>query len=279
MRSVYAHLVQLGNYNILRSSSVKYYRRYSTKMKILSFFLVSTLIVSFSAVPEVSARANQAGGNNAMTTNPNSSPFKVCIDDSDCQKIKQGDTYACFQYLCYPWKDESGVPEKDKIPLCRKTKDCKDGKTCVRHHNRRKVTQGLCMDEEQECGLDSDNDCPKDKGCCGSYCCENKYHRQYKELPCTNHIGCEDLGLGKFCCPRNGQESVCCAIDPNPPKPTPNTVKDSNGGAATFAHVSAFTSSIISTMFFFWLMWVDDRNLSQAAHIKIENLANIFGLG
>ena len=35
-------------------------------------------------------------------------PFSVCIDDSDC--AVKGDGYACFQYFCYPWADDTDIP-------------------------------------------------------------------------------------------------------------------------------------------------------------------------
>ena len=77
------------------SASVK---SYSTTMKILSFIFVITLIISLSAIPEVSARANQQSSMSAMTTiSKKNPPFTVCIDDSDCQKLNQGDKFACFQ--------------------------------------------------------------------------------------------------------------------------------------------------------------------------------------
>jgi len=37
-------------------------------------------------------------------------------------------------------------------------------------------------------------------------------------------MGCQDLRLGKYCCPSklgDGKESVCCDVDPNPPTTTP----------------------------------------------------------
>ena len=68
-------------------------------MKILSFVFAVFLTVSVSALPGVSARANQekVGSNGLMSTQKNSSPFTICIDDSDCLKLGQGDKYACFQ--------------------------------------------------------------------------------------------------------------------------------------------------------------------------------------
>jgi len=260
MQSFHTYLVQFGDYNkmISNSSSVKSCLRYSTKMKILSFIFAVFLTVSVSALPGVSARANQekVGSNNLMTTKPNKSPFEICIDDSDCLKLGQGDKYACFQFLCYPWKDDSEVDPKDKIPLCRKDKDCEGGKKCYRHFDRRSVSKGLCFEELKECGIEEDDEkCPKDKGCCGSYCCEQKYFESYSQLPCTNNLGCEDLGLGKFCCPREGQHSVCCNTDPNPPPSTAAPVVGDGKGDASAIKATAFTSSLILIdLFLSWLM-------------------------
>jgi hypothetical protein len=39
-------------------------------------------------------------------------PFKACIDDSDCKA--KGAGYACFQYICYPWADDTGIAARDK---------------------------------------------------------------------------------------------------------------------------------------------------------------------
>lgn len=259
MQAFHAFLVQFGDYKkmIHSSSSVKSSLKYSTKMKILSFVFAVILTVSVSALPGASARANQqpTGNNGLVSTKRNSSPFTICIDDSDCLKLGQGDKYACFQFLCYPWKDDSELAPKDKIPLCRKDKDCPNGKECYRHFNKRRVSKGLCFDELQECGIEEDDEkCPKDKGCCGSYCCEKKYFDSYSQLPCMNHRGCEDLGLGKFCCPQGeGKDSVCCNTDPNPPPSTAAPVVG-DGGAASAIHATAFTSSLIVSLVFFWLM-------------------------
>ena len=99
MRSLHTYFVQFGNYkNTMSSASVKSSVRYSTKMKILSFIFVTTVIASFSAIPEVSARANQKNSGQMLTTS-NASPFTVCIDDSDCLKLGKGsdDQHVCFQ--------------------------------------------------------------------------------------------------------------------------------------------------------------------------------------
>lgn len=237
------------------SCSMKSSMRYSSKMKILSFFLVAVLMFSVSAIPEVSARANQVASEKGLLTKPKTSPFITCIDDSDCMKISEhSNNYACFQYICYPWKDDSKVAAKDKIAMCRKDSDCKEnaGQKCYRHMDRRTINKGLCFDELQACGIEVTQKCPRGKGCCGSFCCENKYFNQYKDLPCSNHIGCQDLDLGQFCCPRKGQNSVCCSTDPDPPKPKPAPTSDK--GAATSTTATAFTSSLLSTAFFFLLM-------------------------
>ena len=70
--------------------------QYLNKMKILSF--IFALTISFSALPRALARANQEkAGGNLMVTDKQSSPFHICIDDSDCIKLGQGDKFACFQ--------------------------------------------------------------------------------------------------------------------------------------------------------------------------------------
>ena len=53
-----------------------------------------------------------------------------------------------FQYICYPWKDDSGVAASEKRDLCRRSSDCrKPGQECQRHQDRRKINKGLCMNE------------------------------------------------------------------------------------------------------------------------------------
>ena len=58
-----------------------------------------------------------------------------------------------FQFLCYPWQDDSQVAAKDRIPICRKDKDCKEGKECYRHTDKRRVSKGLCLDKVCLCKL------------------------------------------------------------------------------------------------------------------------------
>ena len=52
-----------------------------------------------------------------------------------------------FQYICYPWKDDSGVAPSERLDLCRNSKNCKSGQTCQRHSNKRSVTKGICLDK------------------------------------------------------------------------------------------------------------------------------------
>ena len=98
MQFLHTYFVKLGDYKkIMSSSSVKSSVRYSTNMKILSFIFAVILVVG---LPSVSARANQEkmSSNKMMVTDvKKSTPFKICIDDSDCLKIGQGDKFACFQ--------------------------------------------------------------------------------------------------------------------------------------------------------------------------------------
>merc|ERR1711860_183971 len=148
----------------------------------------------------------------AQTVRP--TPFPVCIDDSDCSKLGQGTKYACFQYICYPWKDDTHIDPKHRRLTCRKDRDCDPGQECYRHHDKRHVNRGICFDEIKSC--DVPQECPKGQGCCGGVCCEQPYFQQFSSLPCTSDLGCEDLGLGKFCCPRNNATKVCCDTDPNP---------------------------------------------------------------
>ena len=84
-------------------------------------------------------------------------PFKACIDDSDC--AGQGTDYACFQYLCYPWKDDSSLAMKDKRKPCKKTEHCATGQECYRHPDRRNIYMGLCMEPAVDCSRNSQADC------------------------------------------------------------------------------------------------------------------------
>ena len=55
-----------------------------------------------------------------------------------------------FQYVCYPWQDDSEVPESQKRQTCRKKSECGQDQTCYRHHDRRNINKGLCFDEVRQ---------------------------------------------------------------------------------------------------------------------------------
>ena len=88
--------------------------------------------------------------------------FKACIDDSDCSS--QGSGYACFQYICYPWEDDSAVPEKDRKSTCKSNEQCGDDLKCFRHHDRRNIHKGLCMEEMVDCSENGESDCKHGEG-------------------------------------------------------------------------------------------------------------------
>ena len=122
----------------------------------------------------------------------------------------------------YPWKDDSGVAASEKRDICRRSSDCKrPGQECQLHQDRRKINKGICMNEVTDC--DTPADCQGGSGCCNGYCCEQRYYQQYKALPCITHLGCQDLGLGEYCCPdkQGNGTSTCCDTKPNPTPPTP----------------------------------------------------------
>jgi len=156
-------------------------------------------------------------------------PFKACIDDSDCGE--QGNGYACFQYICYPWEDDSAVPKKDRKSTCKSNEQCDSDLTCYRHHDRRNIHKGLCMEPTVDCSENGSSDCKDgpNRACCnGQFCCGQEYFDQLKGLPCVNDQGCKDMGYGNFCCPDksvNGTDvpMTCCNEDPNPPPPTTTT--------------------------------------------------------
>jgi len=170
-------------------------------------------------------------------------PFTACIDDSDC--AEQGQDFACFQYLCYPWKDDTKLPKADQKKTCKSNDHCDPGQECYRHPDRRNIYKGLCMEPVVDCSENGESDCkqPGNKGpnraCCnGAYCCHADYFAQLKELPCVSHQPCKDMGYGQFCCPDKTNAtlpSTCCNTDPNPPPPTtrkPQRVVEDRSGAS-----------------------------------------------
>lgn len=156
-------------------------------------------------------------------------PFDVCVDDSDCRGL--GPDYDCFQYICYPWRDDSKIDKANRMELCRSNNECSGGKECFRHHNRRSVTKGLCMEPAVDCQENGEADCKAPKGskgrnqaCCnGEYCCDQEYFDLVKKLPCTTNEYCRMNNYGQFCCPNKANSTLpsqCCNVDPNPPPPT-----------------------------------------------------------
>lgn len=150
-------------------------------------------------------------------------PFTACIDESDCSGLGNG--YACFQYICYPWNDDSVIPAQHRKKTCTRAEECSGKEICFRHYDRRNIHKGLCMKEQRDCDVNGERDCKghgPEKCCNGQFCCEEEYFIQLKSLPCVNHASCRDLGYGQFCCPAksNTTSAQCCDTDPNPPPPT-----------------------------------------------------------
>jgi len=199
-----------------------------------------SLVLALAVLVPTPALAAQTGIQ-AQTVKP--TPFSVCIDDSDCNSLGQGSKYACFQYLCYPWKDDSHIQPDHRRQTCRVDADCQRGHVCYRHHDMRNINRGICF--EEILGCDTHTDCPRGLKCCSGGCCEERYFTQFKKLPCSSHLGCEDLGLGKFCCPRANTTSQCCDTDPNPPRP----VQTGLGGPSSAASNSlAFSISAAASV-------------------------------
>jgi len=195
-----------------------------------------------------SALAAQTQLNSQLSPSP--TPFPVCIDDSDCVKLGAGDKFACFQYICYPWKNDSMIEAKNRRKTCRQDDDCEPGQECFRHHDKRMVNRGLCFDEVKDC--QNAKECSKGYECCGGTCCEEKYYQQFAKLPCISHLGCRDLGLGQFCCPgKNGSENVCCDQDPNPPPPTTAYPMSAAVGSSSIQTVSQMAVTILVALHLF----------------------------
>jgi len=159
-----------------------------------------------------------------------SAPFSACIDDSDC--TADGNGYSCFQYICYPWEDDSAVPKHHRKSTCKSNEQCGSDLVCFRHHDRRNIHRGLCMEPITDCSENGISDCEiggVDRSCCnGQYCCDQAYYTQLRSLPCVNDQGCKDMGYGNFCCPQKTNmtlPNICCNEDPNPPPPTTTTTR------------------------------------------------------
>lgn len=179
-------------------------------------------------------------------------PFTACIDDSDC--TEQGTGWACFQYICYPWQDETKIAPKHRKKTCKTDSHCDNDLSCHRHPDRRNIHKGLCMEPVVDCSENGKSDCPA-RSCCNSqWCCETEYFSQLAALPCGNHEGCKDMGYGNFCCPqgKKGNEtlpSVCCNEDPNPPPPPPPTRLPNSQKKTSSASQLSSLSSLLGITF------------------------------
>lgn len=83
-----------------------------TKNSVFLAFLTLSAI-SFSSI-------FAAQNTNSQIQAPSPTPFPVCIDDSDCVKLGKGDKFACFQYICYPWKNDDQIDPKNRRKLAGK---------------------------------------------------------------------------------------------------------------------------------------------------------------
>lgn len=188
-----------------------------------------SIVIFFAAISSSSAKmVEELASINQQARTSVKAPFVACIDDSDCKA--KGPGFACFQYICYPWADASGIKQADRKDTCKSNDDCPGNLSCFRHHDRRLIHRGLCMEPITDCSENGRDDCktgPSRECCNGQYCCGKEYFEQLQQLPCVNHLGCKDLGYGNFCCPPKGanstEPSTCCNVDPNPPKTTTTT--------------------------------------------------------
>ena len=55
-------------------------------------------VIMFSAIFGLGSAA-QNRNMASQSTGPAPTPLPVCIDDSDCEKLREGNKYACFQVL------------------------------------------------------------------------------------------------------------------------------------------------------------------------------------
>jgi hypothetical protein len=218
--------------------------------------LVSLLV----AVSSSSAKMMEelASMNQQAQTAPKSAPFKACIDDSDCSD--RGSGFACFQYICYPWSDDSAIKSSDRKKTCKSNDNCPDGLSCFRHHDRRQIHRGLCMEPITDCSENGRDDCAQRECCNGQYCCGQEYFDQLKQLPCVNHLGCKDLGYGNFCCPPKGLNSTepaqCCNEDPSPTTTTTTTTPSPRKAASKVNAAPATSVGSIVLLGAFFLLAV-----------------------
>jgi len=169
--------------------------------------------------------------------------YPACLVDNDCTEMHKLRDHACFQYFCYPWKSMPDVASAPPRPLqeCRRASDCPsvthpsgnkkqpfqkeaEPQVCFRHHDRRRINSGICIDSRDEC---SSHDQCQGKGgkCCNGFCCNGQYFEAIKNFECMGKLGCEDLLTGNNCCidvmgsvkgsTRANWEKKCCYREPD----------------------------------------------------------------
>ena len=112
-------------------------------------FLLATLGLASSNITPEFQSLNQLKETKA--------PFKACIDDSDC--AEHGSGWACFQYICYPWQDDSKIEAKHRKKTCKIDAHCDQDLSCHRHPDRRNILKGLCMEPVVDCSENGRSDC------------------------------------------------------------------------------------------------------------------------
>jgi len=143
------------------------------------------IIILLVSVANVSSVANMN----------NTKRFPACLEDNDCRRLE---SHVCFQYFCYPWQAPRTLASAEPLPLdlCRMDKDCgiKNGvkQRCFKHHDKRKITSGICIPIGSEKTCISHEECEEKGGkCCNSYCCNEVYFNAIQKLPCSSNEGCQ----------------------------------------------------------------------------------------
>ena len=84
----------------------------SVRMRLSSVLLLAVLVVS--SVVEGRSESEPESLNQVVEE----PPFTACIDDGDCNK---GEGFACFQYICYPWRDDTVIERKHRQEIAHVT--------------------------------------------------------------------------------------------------------------------------------------------------------------
>ncbi len=133
--------------------------------------------------------------------------YPACLVDEDCLEYHKLADHVCYQYFCYPHKKATEALEASQagafkdLPPCSRRRPCassqsgpgKERQVCRRHHDKRRVSVGVCVGERSNKECSSHSDCAGDAGgfCCNEYCCGQEYFDALKRLPCSNDIGCQ----------------------------------------------------------------------------------------